>query len=188
MVRSFRKDPIPHDVFHRCVELASRAPSAGKTQGWHLLVWQGEETSRYWDITLPEEKRTGFAFPQLLDAPTVGLVLADPQAYVERYAEPDKAVTGLGESTEAWVAPYWTIDASFATMTLLLALEDSGVGALFFAHAQEETLRTEFGIPPHIQILGTVAMGYESDVPGRTGRSAKRHRRTPESIIHEGNW
>lgn len=45
-------------------------------------------------------------------------------------------------------------------MTLLLALEDRGVSSLFFAHAQEERLRESFGIPAHVQVLGTIACGY----------------------------
>ena len=39
------------------VDLASRAPSAGKTQGWHLVVLEGDETARFWDITLPPMRR-----------------------------------------------------------------------------------------------------------------------------------
>ena len=35
----------------------ARAPSAGKTQGWHLVVLEGAETARFWDVTLPPERR-----------------------------------------------------------------------------------------------------------------------------------
>lgn len=171
-----------------CIDLASRAPSAGKTQGWHLLVLEGEHTQRYWNITLPQEKRSTFSFPHLLDAPAIALVLTDPHAYTERYSEPDKQKTGWGDSTEAWVAPYWTIDASFATMTLLLALEDHGLGALFFAHSHESQLRTEFRIPEHIQCLGTLAMGYPSESGHTPGRSVKRPRKTPEEVVHFTQW
>ena len=38
MVRAFRKAPVDSKLLDRIVDLASRAPSAGKTQGWHLLV------------------------------------------------------------------------------------------------------------------------------------------------------
>ena len=73
-------------------------PSAGKAQGWHLVVLEGADTARFWDVTLPPERRSGFAWPGLLDAPVIALPLADPEAYVRRYGEPDKAASGLGRS------------------------------------------------------------------------------------------
>ena len=77
------------------MSLGSWAPSAGKTQGWHLVVLEGEETSRFWDITLPTMRRGSFRWQHLLDAPVIALALADPRAYTARYAEPDKQATGL---------------------------------------------------------------------------------------------
>ena len=133
MTRAFASEPIDPALVDDLVDLASRAPSAGKTQGWHVVVLEGaDQIARYWDITLPADKRASFRWQHLLDAPVLMLPLADPSAYVERYAEPDKARTGLGDGVDAWPAPYWTIDTSMAVMTLLLAAEDRGLGALFF--------------------------------------------------------
>ena len=188
MSRAFSQAAIDPSIFEECVDLATRAPSAGKTQGWSLLVVTGDDTSRYWDIALPVEKRESFSFPTLINAPLVALVLADPHAYLARYSEPDKASTRLGESVEEWPAPYWTIDASFATMTLLLALEDRGISSLFFAHAQEERLRESFGIPAHVQVLGTIACGYSLSNKERKGRSALRTRNTAASVIRHSHW
>lgn len=188
MTRSFTTTPVPHDLLEHCVDLGIRAPSAGKSQGWHLLVLTGSETSRYWNIAFPAERREGFAYPGLFAAPVIALVLADEQAYLDRYSESDKQHTGLGESPTAWVAPYWTIDASFSTMTFLLALHDVGLGALFFAHAEEKTLRHEFHIPSSVHILGTIALGYESGDTVQEGRSAKRPFRRASSVIHRGRW
>lgn len=124
MVRSFRTDPVAPELLERIVELASWAPSAGKTQGWHLLVLQDTQTSKFWDTTLPVAKRSSFRWKYLLDAPIIGLVFADADAYLERYSQADKSSTGLGESEDSWPTPYWTVDASFATMSLLLAAHD----------------------------------------------------------------
>ena len=168
--------------------LAARSPSAGNSQGWHLIVWEGEETSRYWDVALPRERREGFAWPGLLRAPVVALVAADPEAYLSRYSEPDKAATGWGEAMSAWPAPYWTIDAAFATMTLMLLLEEHGLGTLFFAHAGEAELRRELAVPPGIVLLGALAVGRPVDAPRRPGRSAGRSRRSADEIVHRGRW
>ena len=187
MVRSFQSTPIDDSVIIECVNLARRAPSAGKSQGWDLLLLKGSETARYWDITLPAEKRSSFAFPDLLDAPCLALSLSNPQAYLTRYSEADKEKSQLGESTGSWVAPYWTIDASFSTMTLLLALHDKGLGALFFAHSHETELRREFNIPEHVEILGAIAFGFAKGAD-RPGRSASRPLRGVDDIVHRSMW
>lgn len=191
MTRSFRTDPLPDGLLEELVDLAARAPSAGKTQGWHLVVLEGADTARFWDVTLPPERRPSFRWQRLLDAPAILLPLADPQAYVDRYAEPDKARSGLGRSADAWPAPYWTIDASMAVMTLLLAAEDAGLGALFFGVFDgEAALREQLSLPDRLDLLGAVALGYPADDPDATGtgRSASRPRRSPGEIIRRGGW
>lgn len=187
-VRDFDPDPLPDGLWARCVRLAARAPSAGNSQGWNLIVWEGPETVRYWDVALPEDRRAGFAWPGLLRAPLVALVTADPRAYLRRYSEPDKASTGWGRSMEAWPAPYWTVDAAFATMTLMLLLEDEGLGTLFFAHAREPELRREFAVPDDVVVLGALAAGRPAAGPRKPGRSAARPRRDETGIVHRGGW
>jgi nitroreductase len=194
MTRAFDGRPLPDGVLPALVDLASRAPSAGKAQGWHLVVLEGDETARFWDITLPVMRRGAFRWKQLLDAPVIALPFADPKAYTDRYGEPDKAATGLGTSQRAWPAPYWTIDASMSVMTLLLAAEDVGLGALFFGVFRgERRLRQALGVPPGPELLGAIALGYpaprEPDEARKLkGASASRRRRTAAEIIHRSHW
>ena len=192
MRREFTDRPVEAAVVEQLVDLATRAPSAGKTQGWHLVVLSGSETARFWDVTLPAERRAGFRWQGLLRAPMIALPLADPAAYVDRYAEPDKAETGLGTSPEAWPTPYWTVDASMSVMTLLLGAEDMGLAALLFGVFQGEAeLRAELGIPSHLQLLGAIALGWPAPVSTAdtgAGRSAARPRRKPGEVIHRSGW
>ncbi len=195
MTRAFEGRPIEPVALDGLVDLASRAPSAGKTQGWHLVVLEGAETELFWDATLPAVRRDSFRWQHLLTAPVIALPLADSKAYVDRYAEPDKAQTGLGTGAAAWPVPYWTIDASMAVMTLLLAAEDVGLGALFFGVFRgERELRHELGIPAGLELLGAIALGYpaeavvEGDPGSGPGRSAGRGRRQVRQIIHRGGW
>ncbi len=190
MVRAFRRDPVTQDLLDRIVEVASWAPSAGKTQGWHLLVLQGLQTEKFWDVTLPKQKRSSFRWQNLLDAPVIALVFADPQAYLDRYSEPDKSATNLGKETASWPTPYWTVDASFATMQLLLAAHDVGLGALFFGvFSGEDQLREHFKVPQQMQLIGAVALGWPiAEKQGDKGASAKRVRRKPDQIIHNQNF
>ncbi len=188
MTRSFDGRPVPTGLLDELVGLAARAPSAGKTQGWHLVALHGPDTEIFWSITLPPARRAGFGWPGLLRAPLVVLPFADPTAYTARYSEPDKAATGLGRGSDAWPTPYWTVDASMAVMTLLLAAEDAGLGALFFAVFRgEEDLRARLGVPQEMQLLGAMALGWPDGADPR-GRSAARRRRTPAEIVHRGRW
>ncbi|MEY2958639.1 MAG: hypothetical protein RLZZ01_1207 [Actinomycetota bacterium] len=190
MTRSFSDRELPAGMLDELLDAACRAPSAGKSQGWHFVVLEGRETARFWDITLPVERRGTFAWPGLLNAPALVLPFADPSAYVERYSEPDKVATGLGEGVDAWPVPYWTVDASMAVMTLLLGAEDRGLGALFFGvfrGAQE--LCERLGVPGHVELLGAVALGFRAERPGiRSGRSAGRPRRALDEVVHRGAW
>ena len=190
MTRSFDPRPLPDGVLDEVIDLASRAPSAGKTQGWHAVVLEGDETARFWDITLPPMRRGRFKWQRLLDAPAILLPFADPKAYTDRYSEPDKAATGLGAGADAWPVPYWTIDTSMSIMTILLGAEDRGLGALFFGVFKgERELRQSLGVPPHLELLGAIALGYPADDAGTTlGRSATRQRRAPTEILHRGGW
>jgi len=190
MVRAFQKKSVDAELLNRIVEIASWAPSAGKAQGWHLLVLQNEDTNRFWNVTLPEEKRASFRWQHLLDAPVIALAFADPNAYLERYSEPDKASTKLGLSIENWPAPYWTVDASFATMQLLLAAHDVGLGVLFFGvFSGEQKLRSDFNVPEQMQLIGAVALGWPMpEKASEKGASARRSRRKPSEIIHEGGF
>lgn len=212
MTRSFSDRPLPNGVLDEIVALANRAPSAGKSEGWHLVALVGPQTSAFWDVTLPPMGRGRFKWQRLLDAPVILLPLADAKAYTDRYAEPDKAATGLGAGREAWPAPYWTIDASMAVMTILLAAEDAGLGALFFGVFKgERELRQALRIPPHLELLGAIALGYRyepgdpeirdpsgeitpvdrgrtGDTNANQGRSAGRPSRSPRQIVHYGSW
>ena len=188
MTRAFLSEPIGVETLHALIDLALRAPSAGKTQGTHFVVLDGDDVAAFWNDTLPSEKRANFRWKQLLDAPVIILPFVDPIAYVARYSEPDKQATGLGEGVDAWPTPYWTVDGSFAVMSLLLAAHDADLGALFFAVFNgEQQLRNRLGVPDHMQLLGAIAIGHavRSD---EKGRSAARPRRPIEEAIHLSRW
>ena len=189
MTRDFLDDPVDAVLFDDLVNLAARSPSAGKTQGWSLLVLEGTAKQQFWDMSLPQEKRPDFAWPGLLRAPVIALSFADPDAYVARYGEADKSHTGLGRGAEHWGAPYWTIDASMATMSLLLAAHDAGLGALFFAVFNDpERIRRHFSVPEQLQLLGAIALGWPNSTSARRGASATRRRATANEIVHRERW
>ena len=113
--------------------------------------------------------------------------LASADAYVERYREPDKASTGLGDGREAWPVPYWTVDTAFAAMSMLLAAVDEGLGALFFGIFDgEAALMDALGVPKGWEPIGTISLGWPGgEVPGS---SASRGRKGLDEVVHRGGW
>jgi len=189
MVRAFDGRPVPPDVLERVLRAAMRAPSAGNTQGLDLVVLEGDDTARYWDVSLPEARRGAFAWPGLLRAPVLVIPVADPAAYVARYAEPDKARTGLGEGADRWGVPYWYVDAAFAAMVALLSVVDEGLGACFFGQFEHEgALKEALGIPVERRPIGTIALGWADAEVERPGGSSRRPRRTLDEVVHRGGW
>jgi nitroreductase len=188
MVRAFETTPIDPAVVDDLVDLARRAPSAGNSQGCAFIVLQGPaETARYWDRTLPAERRASFGLPHLLDAPALVLVLTRPATYVERYAEPDKAAAGLGERAEDWPVPYWWVDAGAAVEHLLLGAVGAGLGALFFGIFDHEAdLLADLGVPAGWRAVGTVALGHP--LPEQPPSSAARGRKPAAATVHRGRW
>ena len=120
-------------------------------------------------------------------APVVILPLADRQAYLDRYGEPDKA--GLGfERAESWRVPYWLVDAAFAAMSVLLAATDAGLGALFFGlGGGEAELLAHLGVPAGHEPIGAIALGWPGEGDVRS-RSLARGRRDRAETVHYGSW
>lgn len=193
MVRDFTDEPVEPEVLRRILDAARRTPSAGFTQGLDWLVLNGPaQTAMFWDHTLPAPERATFRWPGLLRAPVIVLPMADRNAYVGRYAEPDKAHSGLGEGAERWPVPYWDVDAGMAAMALLYAVVDEGLGALFFGiFRAEDELLTSLGVPSGIRPIGAIALGYPTEsarAVAREGSPSRRPRRPLDEMIHEGRW
>jgi nitroreductase len=187
MVRAFTPAPVEPAVVDALVDLARRAPSAGHSQGWAFVVLEGGETARYWDVALPPERRRDFRWPGLVRAPVLVVALVDPGAWVARYAEPDKAATGLGAGEGAWPVPFWWVDAGMAVEHLLLGAVDAGLGACFFGlFDRERAVLDALGVPPTWRAVGTVAVGHPA--PDEPSRSVARGRRPLAEVLHRGRW
>ncbi|WP_022923731.1 nitroreductase family protein [Serinicoccus marinus] len=190
MVRAYDPDrPVPREVVDRALRHAIRAPSAGFSQGWDFVVLtREEERGRFWSASTGEvarERRDSW-LRGVSSAPCLVVCLSDKQAYLDRYAEPDKGLTNRSE--EHWPVPYWDVDTGMAALLMLLTAVDEGLGGLFFgvpADRQEATLDA-LGAPPDRRIVGAVAMGYAA--PDRPSPSLRRGRRPVGEVAHEGRF
>jgi nitroreductase len=190
MVRSFSAEPVERDVVDRILLDALRSPTAGNTGGTAWVVLEGpEQTAVYFDATTDEEwRRRSTRWGGLRRAPVVLLAYASPDLYVERYGEPDKAASGLGQGADRWPVPYWTGDAAFGVMTVLLGAVDAGLGACILGTFRgEEDLAGRLGVPAGWQLFAAVALGrpdgrdHPSPSLGRSGPSGAAR-------IHRGRW
>ena len=186
MVRRFDPDvPVPREVVRDLVALAVRVPRAGFSQGWDFVaLLDARDRAAFWDATdagtPPDAWRRGVSA-----APALVVCLSHPDAYLDRYAEPDKGWTD--RSPDHWPVPYWDTDTAMAAMLLLLGAEDAGLGALFFGvFAQEAAVRSALGIPDDRRVVGVVALGAEAARVAGSPRS--RPRRALDDVLHEGRF
>ena len=190
MVRSFSPEPLDPAVVERILLDALRSPTAGNTGGTAWVVLEGpEQTALYFDATTDEAWRRR---QQPLGGAAAGAGhppgLFVRRAYVARYGEPDKADSGLGEGAERWPVPYWTGDAAFGVMAVLLGAVDAGLGAcLLGTFRGEDELGRCLGVPGEWRLFCAVALGRPD---GRDHRSPSLARTGPRpgERIHRGRW
>jgi nitroreductase len=191
MCRSFAADPVDATVLERVLAGALSSPTAGNAQGTSWIVLQGAtQTATYWDATTDAawRERNPAWFEGLARAPVVLLAYASPAAYVERYAEPDKADGALGTGPEAWPVPYWYGDAAFGVMAVLLQAVDAGLGACVLGNFRGEAkLARAVGIPDPWRLFCAVLLG-KPDGKGHRSASLDRPGAQRGARIHHGRW
>ncbi|GAA1895898.1 nitroreductase family protein [Lapillicoccus jejuensis] len=188
MVRRYDPDrPVPTDVLDACFDAAVRAPSAGFSQGWDfVLLTSPEERRAFWEAASEDPDDPDAWLAGMMQAPALVLCCSHKDAYLDRYAAPDK---GWSDRDEArWPVPYWDVDTGMASLLILLTAVDHGLGGLFFGVAPEmhDDVHETFAIPRTRTIVGVVALGYEA--PGPRSPSLKRGRRPPAEVVHRGRF
>ena len=188
MVRRFDQRPVPADTVDRIIDVGRRAPSAGFSQGLELLVLDTPETvATFWETTRDPE--FGWEEETVARGPTVLILpLPDPRRYVERYAQPDKIEFGMDEEAN-WPVRFWEIDAAMASMLILLAAVEEGLGGWFFGITYgERALLDHFGVPAHLRPIGIIGLGYRAEDEEPSGSWMKHRRRSLEEQIHRNGW
>ena len=154
MTRRFEQRPIERTLLDSILSCAQKAPSAGYAQGVSLAVLENRRTDLFWRFVDPIGRHAAETRP-----PVVVIPAYDKQAYLDRYAEPDKAASGLLIEGK-WPTPYWIVDASFAAMTIMLAATASGLGCWFFGiFTGKHELLTELGLT-NFEPIGAIGLGY----------------------------
>ena len=186
MVRAYRPDPVPAEVRDLILTNALRAPSAGFSQGWGFLVLESPaDRDAFWAVTTDRGEADSW-MRGMTGAPLLIVCFSHKDAYLDRYAAPDKGWTDRDEAR--WPVPYWDIDTGMAALLMLLTAVDQRLGACFFGVPPEHiaALKATFGVPESFHPIGVVSVGYRAE--DRPSPSLRRGRRPVEDVVHLGRW
>jgi nitroreductase len=191
MIRNYAETPVDPAIVDRAIENATRAPSAGFSQGWGFLVLDSPQDVRRWwsattdpaDLERPDDWLTG-----MMRAPVVIVPCSSKAAYLRRYAESDKGWTDRDEAR--WPVPFWHMDAAMASLLILQTAVDEGLGSCFFGipPEREQAVRREFAIPDTFDPVGVITIGHRVPDTGAAGSPSRRGRRPLGDVLHRGSW
>jgi nitroreductase len=185
MVRNYTGEPVDQAALQRVAEAATRAPSAGFSQGQAVVVVTDPETRRQIAAAADETAYVAQGFdPWISRAPALLVLCMSEDAYHRRYQMPDK-VGDDGAEIE-WPVPFWWVDAGASLMAVLLAAVDEGLAAGFLGIHAFTDLRRLIGVPDEYSIVGVVTIGHPA--PDRRSSSLDLGRRPSSTVIHHDVW
>jgi nitroreductase len=159
-VRSYESRPIPDEDLSRILEAGRRAPSASNRQKWDFVVVTDRDRlrdlSKVWQGARHVES----------SAATIVLVLAEPEQ--ERYRVIDQ------------------YDLGQATMMMMLAAVDLGLGSGHSAIGDQEACRRLLDVPDGHYCAYMLALGYPADRP--LAPIVRPARRPFEEVVHRDRW
>jgi nitroreductase len=159
-VRDYADRPIADEHLERILEAARRTPSSRNWQPWDFVVVTDRERlrelSQVWQ----------FARHVAGSAATIALVAKQPASDQER----------------DWIQ----YDLGQATMSIMLAASDLGIGTGHSAVGDQALARRLLGLPADRFCAYLIALGYPADRPLRP---IKRPTRRPfDEVVHRDRW
>lgn len=159
-VRQFADRPIAPDHLDRILESGRRAPSAGNGQPWDFVVVTDRARLRELSGVWRSARHVATS------AATIALIARNPEDGRHR----DLVQYDLGH----------------ATMSMMLAAADLGIGAGHSAVADQAVARSILGVPQDRFCAYLVVLGYPADRPLSPIR--RPNRRQFEDVVHRDRW
>ena len=159
-VRTYEDRPIPGDYLERILEAGRRSPSASNRQPWDFVLVT--ERSRLQDLT------TVWMGARHLAGAAAAVVMTLRRPSEERYLTIDQ------------------YDLGQATMAMMLAATDLGIGSGHSSIGDQEACRRILGIPDDRICAYMLALGYPADRPLKP--IAHPDRRPFDEVVHREQW
>jgi nitroreductase len=159
-VRSYSEEAIAPEDLDRILEAGRRTPSAGNQQAWDFVVCTDPEQL----AQLAKVWRSGGHVAR--SAATVALIAPNAQDARSR----DLVQYDLGQ----------------ATMSIMLAAADRGIGSAHSAVSDQELARRLLGFPEDRFCAWLITLGVPADRP--LIPIARPNRRPFEDVVHRGYW
>jgi nitroreductase len=159
-VRAYSDRPIDPADLDRILEAGRRAPSASNRQKWDFVVVTDRD----------QLAELGTVWQGARHIPgsqaTIVLVMADPEE--ERYLTIDR------------------FDLGQATMAMMIAAADLGIGSGHSAVGDQDAARRILGVPEDRTCVAMIGLGYPADRPLAPLRNPDR--RPFDDVVHRGRW
>jgi nitroreductase len=159
-VRRYSAEPLPPDHLDQILDAGRRAPSSRNWQPWDFVV----VTDRDRLVKLAGVWQHAGHVAE--SAATIALVAAEPSDELQR----DWLQYDLGQ----------------ATMAMMLAAADLGIGTGHAAVSDQDLARTILGHPADRFVAYLIALGYPADRPLTPIR--RPDRRPFDSVVHREQW
>jgi nitroreductase len=163
-IHFFTNEKVVDEDLEYVLEASRWAPSAGNAQPWRFIVIRNPDNiHKVWEST------TGICdiTPQnfIKKAPVIIVVCTDTTAY-------------KGKQSNIKSDLYCIQDSALATMNLLLAACDRGLGACWVGMFREERLRDALKIPTEIKPVAIIPIGHTKS------QEKPRPRKPLEELVH----
>jgi nitroreductase len=155
-IRSFADRPISAQDLDRILEAGRRAPSSMNSQPWDFVVC----TDR--DQLQELSKVWRHASHVATSAATVALMAPEADHHSVEY------------------------DLGQATMSMMLAAADLGIGSGHASVRDQDLARQILGFPEDRRCAYLIAFGYPAD--GRIAPIRRHNRRPFDDVVHRGRW
>jgi nitroreductase len=157
-VRSFADRPVSPEHLDRILEAGRRAPSSRNTQPWDvILVTDRGQLSELAEVWVGGRHVA-------TSAATIALITSDNPDHAKR------AQFDLGQ----------------ATMSIMIAAADLGVGSCHSAVGDQDLARRVLGLPGDRTCSFLISLGYPADRPLTPIRNPDR--RPFDEVVHRGFW
>ncbi len=157
-VRSYTGQPISSDELDRILEAGRRSPSSQNTQPWDFVLVTDRDQLR-------QLARVG---------PGAGHVAGSAAAI---------AMVLSGDPSAARRAQF---DLGQATMSIMLAAADLGIGSGHAGVRDQDLARQQLGLPDDKTCAFLISFGYPADRP--LAPINRPDRRPFEEVMHRGRW